>query len=223
MFLGHISMKWEKAIQGYLPASEGYQADNQWTTQAILLFWHFTKTMWTHHNSIVYGADAQQSAEIILWELRQQVRSLYQEYNNNPNIILPRHSSLFTARTLEQRLKHNYDNMTCWVRSVHEPKLVLAHHDRQLSEQSSRFFHHSHPNNTSMQQEDTSSQSSYSPSTQGTSNTYTTLYTTTTDDDTITDLQSTTTENSYTSFSSHASRSSGDATHIPTTIQWRDW
>ena len=116
----------------------------------------------------------------ILQDLYQQVRTLYDEYQSNPNIILSRHQHLFTSRTLDQRLQHNYDNITCWIRSVNKAKLALAHHVQQLRAQSSSFFTPAQFISHARLTEEDSSSESYAPSSNASISTYTTLYTTTT-------------------------------------------
>jgi hypothetical protein len=170
--------------------------------------------MWKHRNTIVHGTDAQHSAEIILQELRQQIQLLYQDYHDNPHIILPRHNYLFTSRTLTQRMKYSYDHLHCWICSVTEAKLMLQHHDQLLREQSSRhFFPIRSPSNRQPPESD-SSQDSYSPSTHTLSDTSTTLYTTSTEEETMSDTDTTTTT------STHVSNSTSCSSNPPSTIQW---
>lgn len=74
----------------------------------------------------------QQHAYCKTFRIKSEVWTLYKEYDDNPHMILPTHSHLFTSRIMTQQLKHNYDNLTCWLRSVSEAKLDLVHHVRQL-------------------------------------------------------------------------------------------
>jgi hypothetical protein len=53
---------------------------------------------------------------------------------------LPRHNYLFTNKTLEESLFTPYNNMTAWLRSIDEAKLVLRHQEMQLHEEAERFF-----------------------------------------------------------------------------------
>jgi hypothetical protein len=220
LHLGRLSNKWEQALVAYSTRAGTTSMHHQWTTQVILHLWQFIKSMWMLRNTVVHGTDAQHSAELILQELRQQIRALYQEFNHNPRIILPRHSHLFTSRTLDQRLQYSYDHITCWIRSVTEAKLTLQHHDLLLCEQSSRYFHPINQPPPHHAQEDDSSQDSYSPSTDTPSDTSTTLYTTSTDDDTTTDTCTSTTSISSSTSSSHSSCTSGCTPNPPSIIQW---
>jgi hypothetical protein len=51
-------------------------------------------------------------------------------FNENQSFILQCHQYLFTDRTLDQHLFHSYDHISCWIRSVEEAILVVAHHDQ---------------------------------------------------------------------------------------------
>lgn len=179
LFLGRISLKWEKAAHAYC-SREGGTLTTAWSSNVIHQLWRFTRSMWNNRNSIVHGKDAETAATRILQDLYQQVRTLYEEYQSNPNIILSRHQHLFTSRTLNQRLQHSYDNITCWIRSVNEAKLALAHHVQQLSAQSSSFFTPAQFISHARLTEEDSLSESYVPSSNASISTYTTLYTTTT-------------------------------------------
>ena len=141
----------------------------------------------------------------ILRELHEQVKSLYEEYSINPTVILPTRSHLFTSRTLDQRLLHNYDNITCWLWSVSEAKLALAHHISQLRDQSSPFFTPAQFIPLATPPEDDTSTDSYTVSTHDTSDTSTTLDTTTTPDDSYVYMSTTDTLTTLTSASSQPS------------------
>ncbi len=138
--------------------------------------------MWNHRNGIVHGSDAETSATRIMLELQEQVKALYNEYHNTPHIIQPIHSHLFTRRTLDQRQQHNYDNLTCWLQSVTEAKLALAHQVRQQREQSSSFFTPAQFLPHAAPLDDDSNSESYTISSNDSNSTYTTVYSTSTQD-----------------------------------------
>jgi hypothetical protein len=220
LFLGRISTKWDDAVRAYSLREGRILTANHWSSQAIHFLWRFTRSMWAHRNGIVHGVDAQSAAARILQDLQDRVRTLYKEYDDNPQMILSTHSHLFTSRTLDQRLKHNYDNLTCWLRSVSEARLDLAHHVRQLREQSSQFF-------TPAQfllpqsQDDDSMDSSYTGSTHHSSTTNTTLFTTTTQDTSSSNTSTTSSQLSINSLPSNGYTGSGTS-DPPSIISWRD-
>ncbi len=120
---------------------------NIWAPQAILLFWKYTRSLWIHRNQIVHGKDVEEAAARILQELQDVVRQLYESFDTNPAIRLPRHHYLFTTRSLEQCLQMPYDNITCWLHSVEEAQQALALHESLQHRNSSRFFPQYHADN----------------------------------------------------------------------------
>jgi hypothetical protein len=67
-----------------------------------MLFWCFIRSMWMHRNSVADQADAQEMAAIILRDLQAQLKTLYEEFETNSNIILSQDHCLFTFHTLDQ-------------------------------------------------------------------------------------------------------------------------
>jgi hypothetical protein len=55
-------------------------------------------------------------------------------------MILPRHHSLFTSRTIEERLSSPYDIMAAWIHSVEEAIQVLQHHTASLRAEAQQIF-----------------------------------------------------------------------------------
>jgi hypothetical protein len=86
----------------------------------------------TKPNSVVHGESEAEQAEILLRPLHQQLHDYYRQFHEDPSFLLPRHHHLFTGRMLEQRLKHSYDHITCWLRTVKEAHLVVLAQDAQL-------------------------------------------------------------------------------------------
>ena len=81
---------------------------------------------------MVHGESEAEQAEILLRPLHQQLHDYYRQFHEDPSFLLPRHHHLFTGRMLEQRLKHSYDHITCWLRTVKEAHLVVLAQDAQL-------------------------------------------------------------------------------------------
>ncbi len=129
--LGRVSLHWTKAYQELSP---GYTASsaNLWTSSMIYLLWNYAKSIWTYRNEVVHVNTSTQ-IETYRWNrLRETVTEYYTTFLETPSFLLPRHHYLFTDRTLEQRLKHTYDHLSCCVRSVTEAHQVLLHHDMRL-------------------------------------------------------------------------------------------
>jgi len=112
--------------------------------------------------------------------------------------ILPFWCPAITSRTLEQRLKHSYDHISCWLRSVKEARLVVLAQDAQLHEFSEPFF----PCGTSAS---SSCNSSYFPTSTSSMSTSTNLKTATTNSSSLTSITTNSTASLSRTTSSNAS------------------
>jgi hypothetical protein len=144
--LGRISSKWEVAVRYYNKQHADPTTANVWAPQAILILWKYTKSLWLHRNKIVHGRNGEETAARLLRDLHEEVRQLYDTFQANPAFLLPRHHYLFTNRSLDQRLRMPYDNITCWLRSVEEAQQALNLHESILRNNYSRFFSRPHIN-----------------------------------------------------------------------------
>ncbi len=88
----------------------------------------------------MHGATDQEVAAKLRQTVDDQARSLYHTFHTSPHFILPRDHYLFTSRTLEQRLRLDYDSLSCWLRSVTDAQQALLHYNNQQSVNASRFF-----------------------------------------------------------------------------------
>jgi hypothetical protein len=131
LLMGRMSAKWGIAVALYNKVSHDSAIPMTWTAHAILQLWKFTRSLWTHRNTVVHGATDQEVAEKIRAEFTAKVTSLYAEYKANHNIILPKHKYVFTRHTLEKRLRLDIDSIQCWLRSVDDAKQAIIHHDTQ--------------------------------------------------------------------------------------------
>ncbi len=96
--------------------------------------------MWNNRNQILHGASMEENVHIIRSQLQEEMRAHYEAYNANDTYVLPRHSYLFTTRTLAQRMQFSHDHITCWLRSVQEARAILSFQQAHQQETSSRVF-----------------------------------------------------------------------------------
>ncbi len=72
--------------------------------------------------------------------LYEEISAAYEAYSNN-QFIIPRHlSSLFTSRSLQQRLSQDIDKMQCWIRSYKEGVAVQQENNKRYTESAKAFF-----------------------------------------------------------------------------------
>jgi hypothetical protein len=175
-------------------------------SSVISLLWTYMRTLWSHRNTIVHGATAEEQANTLLKGLHTTTTNYYQQFTDNPSFLLPHHHYLFTDTTLEECLCHSYNQLACWLHSVSKARQVLLHHDLYLQALSTPLYP---PTD--------SSSSSYTPSNTSTVTTETSL---------------TSSTSSYTSSTTGISLASSDSSHqtaslfgntassCPTIISW---
>jgi hypothetical protein len=138
--LGRISKKWALAVQHYVPPRAHTDGSLHWASIFIKALWKYSKAIWAFRNEIVHGATVEEQVNRQLDTLRQWIANYYRAYADNPNMILPRHHSLFTSRTIEERLSSPYDIMAAWIHSVEEAIQVLQHHTASLRAEAQQIF-----------------------------------------------------------------------------------
>lgn len=82
-----------------------------WSSLLITYLWTFIKGIKNHCNQIMYGDTGEEVAMWIMNNLQEQVRQHYQQFKEDTNYVLAQHQTLFTKRTLSQRLNHMYDHL----------------------------------------------------------------------------------------------------------------
>jgi hypothetical protein len=137
--LGRLSSRWGRSVQSYLKSTDPTYPKT-WTAQVISFLWKFSRSLWAYRNTIVHGATDQEIAAKIRSTLEDTARSLYRTFQTSPHFILPRHHYLFTSRSMAQRLRLDYDSLSCWIHSVEDAQQALLHHENQQRTYSSRFF-----------------------------------------------------------------------------------
>jgi len=164
--LGRISMKWASAVHQYnrtLYPDTGLH----WSSLLISALWKYSRTLWRFRNGIIHGATVAEQANKQIEQLRTKITNYYETYADNPDIVLPRHASLFTTKSMSDRLQATYDSMTAWLRSVEEAIQVVQHQEAMLRERTRTIFQSLLPISSS----DTDSTYSYHTSTSLTSHT----------------------------------------------------
>jgi hypothetical protein len=111
--------------------------------------------MWADRNHIVHGHTCQEQATILLNTLHTQVSDHYRAFHNDNTYVLPCHHYLFKQCSLSDRLKHLYDYIKCWLRSVEEVRAIFTYL-REMSDSFFAPFHQSDMAQTSHSSEDTS-------------------------------------------------------------------
>jgi len=137
--LGRLSKKWALALSEYTKISSPAPDPDFWASLLINQLWLFTLYMWRHRNQVVHGTTIEDQAQKLLDRLHQLVTNYYQQFAEDPSIILAQHHYLFN-RPLTQHLNHSYDYIQCWIKSVDEAKLVKDFQETANGENALHFF-----------------------------------------------------------------------------------
>jgi hypothetical protein len=135
---GRISKKWGKA---YAQATNSRGLPfTTWTSSVVTILLSYSSAAWDTRNSILHGKtfEEQRAKEISL--LATKISNAYAKYSENPFIVPSHLRSLFTSRTLIQRLSQDIDSLQCWLRSYNEGVLTQQEHTRRSAEAAKKFF-----------------------------------------------------------------------------------
>jgi hypothetical protein len=86
--LGRIIKKWALALSEYTRTSSPAPDPDFWASLLIDQLWIFILSMWRHRNQIVHGTTIEDQAQKLLDRLRQLVMNYYQQFAEDPSIIL---------------------------------------------------------------------------------------------------------------------------------------
>ncbi len=95
-------------------------ASTTWVMRLITSLWDYSTAMWKHRNSDVHGVSAVEAQQKALAALHTQVETADREFDTDPFVVSPKHNSLFTKKSLQDRLRMSHDSLAAWLRSVKE-------------------------------------------------------------------------------------------------------
>jgi hypothetical protein len=101
---GSISKKWLDLYNLVTSPKSDVQAID-WVKKMINTLWNYIDSLWKHRNSVIYGKNKLEAAELDKKCVCDEVRIAYQSYLQDP-FMKPRNMSyLFDKKTLEEQLK----------------------------------------------------------------------------------------------------------------------
>ena len=138
---GRISLKWSSAYRASKGSNKQRQIDAlPWAKGTILALWDYSTSLWKFHNGVVHGTSKEERAEKELISLQSQVEQQYRLYETDKFLISPQFTSLFTKKTLKERLQMGRDSLSSWLWTVEEAKCHQQNFRKSLTKLSSRWF-----------------------------------------------------------------------------------
>jgi hypothetical protein len=141
--LGRVSKKWAMAAQQYDSALTR-DGGLQWVSVFIAAILCYSRMLWRFRNGVVHGDTVEEQVALQLSSLHSKIRSYYQAYSENSNMVLARHQILFTSRTVEERVSGTYDTMAAWLRSMDKAVMLLQRQVAAHRAASEAFFPNRH-------------------------------------------------------------------------------
>ncbi len=113
---------------------------NTWASAIISIILTYSAAIWDTRNGIPHGRTFEEQRAKEVTALSQDITKAYEVYEKDPFIIPRSLSSMFTSRTLQQRLSQDVDSMQCWLRSYNEGILMQQLQTQKKHEAAKKFF-----------------------------------------------------------------------------------
>jgi hypothetical protein len=113
-----------------------------WAKTLIRGLWDYAASLWKYRNGVVHGKTKEDGTKKEFEQLHKSVQAEYAAYAQDKFIISPQFSSLFTKKTLQERIKMDRDSLSCWLRSVAAAKVHQETFCKSLGNITSFFKRH---------------------------------------------------------------------------------
>jgi ribonuclease HI len=121
---GRISLKWNSAYRCLVGGKRQVEVSpDPWAKTLIRGLWDYAASLWKYRNGVVHGKTKEDGIKKEFEQLHKSVQAEYAAYAQDKFIISPQFSSLFTKKTLQERIKMDRDSLSCWLRSVAAAKV----------------------------------------------------------------------------------------------------
>jgi hypothetical protein len=138
---GRISVFWGKAYLHHKQVKQKcIRSSSTWTSSLIKLLLDYSFSLWEFRNGALHGFTVDEAAAKEFNVIATRIRLAYQLFEDDPFHVPSRWHSLFTSRTIDQRLRQDYDTLQCWLRSYQEAVNLQLELTQQHSEAARIFF-----------------------------------------------------------------------------------
>jgi hypothetical protein len=103
--LGRISTKWQQAVAAYYKKERKTLDATYRSSLFIAALWNYTKALWNHRNKIIHGATKEESAQLLLDNLKEAVSQHFHTFSANPRLCATTACIPFYLQTLTAIIK----------------------------------------------------------------------------------------------------------------------
>jgi hypothetical protein len=147
MLRGRISIKWNSAYRCLMGGKRQVAVSTEpWAKSLVRGLWDYATSLWKYRNGVVHGQTKWDGKKKEFEQLHKSVQAEYAAYAQDKFLISPQFSSLFTKKTLQERLKMDRDSLSCWLRSVAAAKVHQEAFRKSLGNITSFFKRHQKAN-----------------------------------------------------------------------------
>ena len=114
---GQLSRSWRRAILYSSSVKDEYPTET-YLRHIKKKLHSLSLTLWECCNGILHGDTKAAQRELRLALIKDRVKEAYERVLDTRLQVLPRDSSLFTRKQLEERLTGDADTLLCWLRTV---------------------------------------------------------------------------------------------------------
>mmetsp|Transcript_1981 Transcript_1981/g.3052 ORF Transcript_1981/g.3052 Transcript_1981/m.3052 type:complete len:246 (-) Transcript_1981:1708-2445(-) len=137
--LGWVSRYWRKAILFSSPTRDE-DATETHLRRVIKQLHSFSLAAWACRNRILHGNTVEAKKESRSALIQAKVSEAYTLYFENKLRVLSRDVTLFSRKTLEDRLKGDDDTLFCWLRAVEVALAVFEKQQAKAEMSAAAFF-----------------------------------------------------------------------------------
>jgi hypothetical protein len=139
-FRGRVSKLWGAAYTYNATHCNGHNSALTWSSELITYILAYSATSWDTRNKILHGNTLADHQAKLITSLSIEITAAYEAFSKDPFIVPSTFCSIFTSKTLTQRLHLDVDSMQCWLRSYKEGVLTQEENTRRQAAAARTFF-----------------------------------------------------------------------------------
>jgi hypothetical protein len=136
---GRISKLWSQAAE-FIAIKDGLQPDPTLASYVIASILTYSTSLWQFRCGVLHGHTLEETSRKQTDKLHQQIIQAYQDYKADPYVVSANERSIFTSRSLEERLKQGTDSLASWLRTYQGARKAQTLSTAFLAKSARTFF-----------------------------------------------------------------------------------